>query len=119
MSPEEQIERAKLAATAGLPDYTREVVLHYSTPIEVARQLVALASPNPSAASAAMREAAERAERLDRECGIAGPAKAGFDATTQTQRFGAKPEGASRSPGDASGVVIETFEQRSARNRGR
>lgn len=89
VTEEERNERAELAATPGLPEYTRRVIQHPTTGIEVARKLVALASPSPAAASAAMRETAERAAQLDRECGIAAPATASFDPVSQRQTFGA------------------------------
>jgi hypothetical protein len=108
MTPEEKDERERLAATPNLPSYTRRIVLHSSTPLHVARQLVALASPNPAAASAAQREAAKRAERLDREMRITGAALAGFDPRTQTQSFGARRDEAAGDHG-ADESVTRTF----------
>jgi hypothetical protein len=107
MTPEEKVERARLAATPGLPDYTRTIVLHGSTPIATARELVALASPNPGAPSAAMHEATKRAEQLDRQMRITGAAVAGFDAKTQTQSFGARS--AEATPEGADEGLIQTF----------
>jgi poly-beta-hydroxyalkanoate depolymerase len=88
MSPEEKDERERLAATPNLPDYSRTIIRHPSTPIDLARKIVALAAPTPAAASAAMRAAAERAERLDAQMGITGGPIASFDSRTLIQTFG-------------------------------